>query len=256
MKKFIHKHIIKNYTLRNKMLILFSWIPHDIRRVLFRVIAFNFAKEHDRLRNEENLSLYSLAQFDQSDSIFVHIPKCGGSSVSKTLYGNMAYGHKTAIIYTCIYPKKIYENMFKFTFVRNPWDRMVSAYFYLSAKVGIDEELEWSKKNIRDDDDFESFVMRWLNEKSCYSNLMFIPQYIFILGAKGEKMVDYIGRLENFDEDYAYIANRLGVDKNLMHVNSSVTRESSDYRQYYNDQTRELVARVYRKDIELLGYEF
>ena len=60
--------------------------------------------------------------------IFIHINKCGGTSIDKVFSGKFR-GHKKAFDYKKLNPKE-FENYFKFTFVRNPWDRVVSFYHY------------------------------------------------------------------------------------------------------------------------------
>jgi len=49
------------------------------------------------------------------------------------------------------------------------------------------------------------------------------------------------------------VANRLGCTRKLDKINTSNRR---DYRSYYDDETREIIRRVYAKDIELFGYVF
>jgi hypothetical protein len=66
--------------------------------------------------------------------------------------------------------------------------------------------------------------------------------------------VNFIGRFETLESDYQAVASRLGVRAELEHLNK--TRRSQRYRDAYTDEMKEIVANVYRKDIELFGYEF
>ena len=75
-----------------------------------------------------------MAVFDEHDAIFVHVPKTGGVAVSSALFGQDTIGgHRPARIYRLIYGAKCYEEMFTFGFVRDPIDRLISAYSYLKA---------------------------------------------------------------------------------------------------------------------------
>lgn len=66
-------------------------------------------------------------------------------------------------------------------------------------------------------------------------------------------MVDFVGRMESMDRDFAYVAERLGCDKTLAKVNAG---SHQHYTSYYDEETREIVRRVYRKDIKIFGYDF
>jgi len=147
-------------------------LPFGIRRVVTR----NYhQKNFVDLRNSEGEK--SLKPFDRHRCIFVHIPKTGGVSISKSLFGNLAGGHMTIERYKIIFTKDEFDQYFKFTFVRNPWDRLVSAFTFLKGG-GMDERDErWAKMHLSEFDDFESFVKGWINERNIYSKNHFIPQF-------------------------------------------------------------------------------
>ena len=69
-----------------------------------------------------------------SGILFIHVPKTGGISVKRALYGdiNRGHGHVRAITYRTKLGKNTFNNLFKLAVVRNTWDRLVSAYHYLS----------------------------------------------------------------------------------------------------------------------------
>ena len=66
-------------------------------------------------------------------------------------------------------------------------------------------------------------------------------------------MVDFVGKMENMQKDFSYVAMKLGCKKELEKVNVG---ERKSYASYYNNETREIVRRVYAKDIELFGYVY
>ena len=97
------------------------------------------------MRKKETDDGYSFKPFDQCGCIFIHIPKCAGVSVSKALFGNLAGGHSRVVDYQLVFNSNEYSNYFKFTFVRNPWDRLVSAFFFLKKGGFNDADKKWVK---------------------------------------------------------------------------------------------------------------
>ena len=78
-------------------------------------------------------------------------------------------------------------------------------------------------------------------------------QHTYVYGARGERLVDFIGYYEHLQEDFVKVCERLEIRADLPRVNASVHR---DYRLCYTAATRDLVAKHFRRDIELFGYDF
>jgi chondroitin 4-sulfotransferase 11 len=188
---------------------------------------------------------------DDYRCIFIHIPKAAGTSVALTLFGQGSR-HVPWFEYKKANPWK-FKRYFKFTFVRNPWDRLVSSYFFL-RKGGLDpQDAKWAEEFLRQFDDFDSFVRGWVNEENIQTWVHFMPQHYFICDPDGKVMVDFVGRVENMENDFAYVASKLGCSRKLDKVNTSNQRH---YSSYYDEETREIVRRVYARDIELFDYGF
>lgn len=111
----------------------------------------------------------------------------------------------------------------------------------------------WAKKNIAKYSSFNEFVIEWLTEENVNSWIHFIPQYKYIFDKNDNLQVDYLARFENLEHDFKVIAQHLNLLEELPHMNAS---KRSEYQNYYNDITKSIVARVYEKDIKLLGYKF
>ena len=125
-------------------------------------------------------------------------------------------------------PIEEFESYFKFTFVRNPWDRLVSAYQYSKRFGNTTDFKEW----IVDID---------LNHK-------YGPQYDFVKGC------DFIGKFENLEEDFNIVCDKIGIPRqDLPHKNKS---KHKHYSEYYDDETREIVAEKYAEDIDRFNYKF
>jgi hypothetical protein len=143
-----------------------------------------------------------------------------------------------------------FDEYYKFTFVRNPWDWQVSMYHFLlkettnphhekiKAMRGFDEYLEWIVQT---------------EERTPYPKYATKYQKDMLVDETGALLVDFIGRYETLAEDFAHICHILGIGAQLPHLNKSQHR---DYRTYYNAHSRDLVAAHFRADIELLGYHF
>lgn len=136
----------------------------------------------------------------------------------------------------------VFDRYFTFAFVRNPWDWQVSLYHYmLKATDHFQHELAKSFAG------FEAYI-RWRVAEEVRL------QKAFVTDREGRMIVDFVGRMEHADEDFAHVCRTVGLPPiRLPHRNRSRHR---DYRTYYTDETREMVARAFADDIEAFGYTF
>ena len=189
--------------------------------------------------------------------IFIHIPRCGGTSIEIAMCGknwfNVERSTKHLIASTA---KKIYKpywnDYFKFSFVRNPWDRMVSLAKYPNCyKVNLNNE-----KLVGINEYLTKFPEIEVDNRSESRNDTFHPVknsvYLNILNVE----LDFIGRFENLNEDFEFIYKSIGdipplLTNDLMHRSNH-----KHYTEYYDDETREIVAERYARDIEYFGYKF
>jgi hypothetical protein len=183
--------------------------------------------------------------------IFIHIPKTAGSSMASALFG-AASRHVPYFEYQRANPAK-FRKYFKFAFVRNPWDRLVSTYFFLRAGGLNAMDRAWAQNAIASFDTFDDFVASWLTAENVASWVHFLPQAHFVLNADGRVMVDFLGRFERLNDDFNAVARRLERHVELPSTNRG---EHVPYADYYTPKTREIVARVYARDISAFGYGF
>jgi hypothetical protein len=235
----------------------YDYLPHGIRRGYYRHFLPQDYLNLVSMRQRRPSSDYSLEGFDKNKCIFVHIPKCAGVSINRALFGNLGGGHHSAMDYQIIYQRSIFNNYYKFTFVRNPWDRIFSAYNFLK-KGGFNEgDKIWAEKNLDTYDTFDKFVCEWVNKKNIHTKNHFVPQYHYICNASGKIMVDYIGRFETINKDYEHILEKIGLKNEIKHENkTSNQKKMACYTEYYTENTKKIIADVYEKDINLLGYEY
>ena len=210
--------------------------------------------------------------------IFICIPKTGTTAVSRSLSkyciknfsdgrGGLGYGedrdprkHFTYSEYLHLRlanTEKIDEDYFSFAFVRNPFDRLVSQFHFTGLgwwrtnESHLKSGLEFCFKNyvkhiVAQDLPFSchTYRARMSNQPDeDWSQLQFV-----------DEGVDFIGRFENLQVDFNVICDRIGIPRqNLPHINRT---KHKPYAAYYDDETRELVAAKYAKDIEHFGYKF
>lgn len=218
--------------------------------------------------------------------IFVHIPKVAGQSVERFflnklgltweqrqhLYmmknkdpakGTEKLSHLAASEYVgCGHiSQQDFDDYFKFSFVRNPWARIVSEYRY---------------RNYFRYKSFKDFVMNKMPAPGFsddYRHVM--PQYDMLYNQDGHCLVDFVGRFENLQQDFDKVCEHLGFEDSLLpFINSSEKKsrairrqlksilyrngeaEKKHYTEFYDDETQTAVTAYYQKDIEVFKYTF
>jgi hypothetical protein len=208
-----------------------------------------------RLRHQLSTGGYTLASFDQYRCIFVHIPKCAGVSISQSLFGNHGAGHYPITTFQQVFEPQAFEHYFKFAFVRNPWDRLLSAWCFLREGGFNDTDRRWAQRHLSEFPDFGTFVRHWLTPENARSWVHFRPQTDFLRLADGRLGVDFIGRYEQIETDFRHVCGELGIDAKLSTLNTAAAPRQ-DYRTAYDNATRDIVARIYAQDIAELAYRF
>jgi len=214
-----------------------------------------------RLYEKEQLNYpgdyYSNACFDYYKCIFVHIPKTAGISVCKALFGNLAAGHSTIEQFKLFYRPSTFRNYFKFTFVRNPWDRLHSSYHFLKKGGVRPQDLVFRDTHLTSINSFENFVMNWLTVDRFETIVHLRPQYSFLTlpDEKDDVLVDFVGRFENIENDFLTITRKLGMKEKQL-PKENVTADKKNYKMEYTPEMIERVYKLYERDIRLFKYEF
>jgi hypothetical protein len=198
--------------------------------------------------------------------VFIHIYRTAGSSVAEALkpfsydpaevpllkepikrfktrrWLSYDYGHMRAKELKRALRPQMFDQFYKFAFVRNPWDWQVSIY-HKALQYPTHHDNEFFKSL----GSFDRYLDWRIREKGPEL------QTDFVLGGRDEVLLDLIGRYEAVTRDFATACSEIGVQCTLPHKNES---RHTDYTDYYTAETQALVAEAYRKDIEFLGYEF
>ncbi len=132
----------------------------------------------------------------------------------------------------------IWDRYRKVTIIRNPWDREVSRFFWVRGRPNIPSEFGEFVERVTRRHPIKNDGLRW--------------------GLSGSE-AGYLIRYENLADDYSNFVRSLGVaEVPVLPRAKGHTRptEARDYRQIYSNQTREVVRRIYQREIEVFGYEF
>ena len=200
-------------------------------------------------------------------AIFVHVPKTAGSSMRR-YFGKRGFG---AVEYhapdgsnddvTGVYVNGtawrikrnllgVWDDYFKFTFVRNPWDRMVSFFNYQKKVVHKKEKYgieHFSYEKYKKSTEHGDFSL-WLGEHRTMSFLNFLSD------DSGNLMMDFIGKVENLQEDFNIVCDKIKIPRQqLPHINKT---KHKHYTEYYDEETKSIVAEKCKKDIEYFNYKF
>lgn len=192
-----------------------------------------------------------LPGFQDRQCIFIHVPKCAGESLCRSLFDSAGPGHLPLSWYERVVPE-FYSGAFKFAFVRDPLERAYSGYSYLQKDRGIARDNS-SLRLARSYPDFDSFVKGWLCEENALRQIHFVPQWQFLVNGVGRLDVDFLGRQERLSEDFAAVCLKLGLQLPLEHINRSEKSGKSAW-QACSEAARRRIYDVYRRDYELLGY--
>lgn len=178
--------------------------------------------------------------------IYIGVPKTGTTSIETYLKKNFKILNHCQKKHTPInLHSDNYISYFKFAFVRNPWEWVVSWFRYL----------KFSRKNF-EYENFEKWLIDELNLKGSLKNFNdpLFPQYKFLCNKNDELIIDFIGRFERLQEDFNKICRRIKISNyKLDNLNSST---NFNYKDFYNCITKELVEKNFEKDIELFKYKY
>jgi sulfotransferase famil protein len=196
----------------------------------------------------------------QKRFLFVHIPKTAGNSIQTVLRdysedevvalrseqdGIERFGlrnpkykikkHSTLAEYRAALGEMEFGNLYKFTCVRNPWDRMVSYYFTPTQNT-----VAWDREKFR----------------KAIVKVLPVADYLRLDKGGGDPFanVNYIMRFENLADDFRAVCAALDISPALLPRYNRSNREH--YSKYYDDELRELVGSRFAAEIERFGYTF
>lgn len=166
--------------------------------------------------------------------LFVHIPRTGGTSINSILgqYG----GHKVIEKYQRVINPEMWNRLFKFSIVRNPYTRFISGYHLVNRRHKFGDANE--------------HIKRYGMTKVMDANItVFIPQYDYLY-IDGQLAVDHVGRFEQLEEEWKHLSSVIGCDKELPRKNVSQEKPFE-----LTKETRDTIYSTYKKDFKSFGYK-
>lgn len=208
--------------------------------------------------------------------LYVHIAKTGGTSVRAALQklrwrdpyywpmflcsrlshltghriGSKFPRHAKAILAKESLPKEFFDELFKFAFVRNPWDLQVSSFHHIRRE---------RPHLMEGHDDFNGFLRWKLDPQRPYQyhiDTSIELQTDYLVDLHGTIIVDFVGRYERLADDFATVCKTIGIEMPAMPHKRRAAGRRDDYRSYYDDGTAELVASHFKSDVDRFGYRF
>ena len=201
----------------------------------------------------------------KNNSVFIHIPRTAGTYLKKSLRikklstpnlakkrfkqkGHVSFGHQNYLnfVKTGFVTKEFDESAFKFTFCRNPFDWVVSHYFWtitnfrdiFTEELSFLEHTRIFKEISVPKGGKRSFpYMHWLR-----------PQYEHVKGVD----LDFIGRFETLDDDMDKVADILNIS--IAPTDIAYPTKHLPYHEYYNDESIKNVVDFYKRDFDFFGY--
>lgn len=201
----------------------------------------------------------------QHNYVFTAIPKTGTHAVRQALrehlgpedieqvalftqkkfpipeLAKLKHGHISLLQLQACLPKEQFDSLFKFAFVRNPFDRFISYCSFMTRTTG-----EFLARP-------QQVMAHYLRELP-KGHVLFWPQSYFICDKQGKPLTNYVGRVEKMQQSYDEIAHRVGIPSRSLEKVNSTKRDG--YQSYYTPALKDAVARLYAHDLEVFGYEF
>lgn len=211
----------------------------------------------------------TLEKYQEGEEFNRGIKQICSNKYSSVLFPNK---HIPPLMLKAWLPKEIWDSYFKFVFVRNPWDWVVSEwkYHFKLRKVGISDLISSPMITARYLKNYHR--LKTLNNKTSFTaedidylfahlkkffpvipNASGLYQSHYIFDVDGDLLVDFVGRFENINSDFEVIKDKLGLDVCLPHLNST---KRDTYKTYFTQDSKERVAQLWKKDIDNFGYKF
>lgn len=192
--------------------------------------------------------------------IFIHIPKCAGTSVEQFLkdnnqneidflgtYKNRSLHHLTSYELLMILRKKIFSKYYRFSIVRNPYERLLSEYYWTPIN-GIGYKSGGSKKTFLD------YVAKVVRQKDFFSNIYndhFMPQYNYLF-YKNKLLINNIFKYESLELVIPYLRKKFSIIRDFPMLNK---RGENIEKEDWTIEEKELIYNIYQKDFIFFNYD-
>lgn len=189
--------------------------------------------------------------FRTNRCLFINVFGCEGDAIHAALFGATNPGHVPLRWYERMFPEH-YATSFKFAFVRDPverayvaWARLMEAELFRAAEAATDMDA---------DEGFDRFVARWMTPATILNHPEFAPQSDFLVDARGDLKLDFLGHYETLLRDFGSLRDFLCIPAVLPWSDTAYERTPQRVRYAVGALTRKRLRTLYAQDYELLGY--
>jgi hypothetical protein len=209
-------------------------------------LGFRFADRY--VTDLSKYGPFSITASREKKFLWFSVPKSGSSSIL-TMLDDAGVTFEAVNAHQSYYLPSYYQSWFKFAFVRNPWDRLVSAWL---DKVIKNNLFNFSPAEHQNMQDFSYFVDNWVAKQDLNSCDGHLRQQTRLFPTTD---IDFIGRLENFEADVNFVKEQINLPAlSIKRINRSQNRKN--YQEYYTPELAEKVGQLYAFDIKYLNYTF
>ena len=180
---------------------------------------------------------WSWTPFDKHECIFIHVPKTAGMAVCECLFGSLVGHHRASEF------KGFPRHYFMFAFVRNPFDRLISAYEWYHHPDRNENDRAFREMMMDPYPSFADWVVHGLDK--CLEGEHFRPQSYWL-----DEPMDFIGKYEHLREGVRYVQNITGMFVRPLNVVNKSIRTGG----YWNAEAHEKVRKVYAEDFYRFRY--
>lgn len=185
---------------------------------------------------------YYLSYCLDHKALWYRVPKVGTRTIDEHLKEGSTSG---GYIYSSRvgYLPSMYKNFLKFAFVRDPQDRLVSAW---KNKVAEANYFNFEADEYQKMQKFDEFVV-WLSTQDInQTDEHLLPQYKLV----DYKNLDFLGRFESFSDDFSVLAKKIGLPIDQVHHKNSSKKANIEI----SPATKSLIEEIYRNDFEIFNY--
>ena len=179
--------------------------------------------------------------FHKHKVIYYHIPRTGGTSIINKFImlgeiTRLEHSHKIWKYYRDQYGMEIFDKYFKFAVIRNPYDKVFSSYCH----------------NSKEYKDFNKWLL-WVDQIIDKRKAHVLGSYFHWFGR--QSLYDDLIRFEKFKKGWNRICKKIGINNSLKHLNVSKANKLN-YRNYYNQESKNIVKQHYERDLDIFKYVF
>lgn len=212
------------------------------------------SKSYNRQRHIDS-NIASFAPFDNHKCIFIHVPKTAGKTINESLFGHETSYHKPITYFIDHWSKPTVWWYFKFAFVRNPYDRLVSTFAYYKGGGESEGDAINSEELLGNVFDVNDFVDLFLGKhKETFFETHLKPQHSFLVDEDQKIRMNFIGKFENLEKDYKKVAKKLRIPQPLKRTNVSHKKDDSALNFRLSVTSKQKIARFYSVDFSLFNY--